>query len=136
MILVENSGLIHGRQSQSFEFFVPSTGTLTMQLADLVWPSAFQSLTASLTTSTSLLGALAQPGTLTWRIDTAGTFFAVVSGVAAGEFQLGLASLQIGFQPDLPAVPLPAGLWLLLSGLTSAGLLARRAQRRQRIRHV
>jgi hypothetical protein len=56
-----------------------------------------------------------------------GTTSAVTSTVFAGMWSINLTTDTLTYSvPGGTAVPLPAGLWLLLSGLASTGLLARR----------
>jgi hypothetical protein len=127
MILVEHTGMIFGSQASSFEVLAPGAGTLTLRLADLVFTSELQSLSADLSTATQLLAGLQGPGTLIWEVGAAGKYFATISGVAGGQFQLGLASFVVEFEPVLAPVPLPAGLWLLLTGIIALRGVARRA---------
>ena len=112
---IARTEMITGTDSIVLPFVVPGGipgGIVTVTLADLGWPGAMSSLSFAASTSTSLLAQLAAPGSLTFDIGGAGTYFATVFGVADPNFGSGLYSLNLSYSP----VPLPAAAWLLLSG--------------------
>jgi hypothetical protein len=120
---VARTEMISGTNSIVLPFIIPAGmqgGTVTVTLADLGWPGLMSSLSFAASTSTSLLAQLAAPGSLSFGIADAGTYFATVYGVADPNFGSGLYSLNLSYSP----VPLPASAWLLASGI--ALLRARR----------
>ncbi len=117
-MLVEDSPLINGKESTVYTVVAPTAGTLNVSLSNLNWPDRLSSLSFALTTTTGVLKTLSQEGSLTFDLSSAGTYYAIVSGTAAGHWNLGMYSLRIGFTTlDAPVVPLPASAWMLLAGL-------------------
>jgi hypothetical protein len=113
---IARTEMITGTDSIVLPFVVPggiTAGSVTVTLADLGWPGLMSSLSFAATTSTSLLGQLDGPGSLTFSISGPGSYFATVYGVADPSFGAGLYSLNLSYAP----VPLPAAAWLLMSGL-------------------
>ncbi len=113
---IARTEMIAGTQSITLPFYVPTGltgGNLQVTLSDLGWPSPMSSLSLAVTTSTSLLAQLAQPGSMTFGITGAGTYFATVYGVADPNSGNGLYSMNLSYSP----VPLPAAAGLLVSGL-------------------
>jgi len=64
-------------------------------------------------------------GESSFKVNQAGSYYALVSGTAQGALNMGLYSLKVDFAP----VPLPAAAVLLLSGLAGFSFT-------QRKRHV
>lgn len=117
--------MISGTDSIVLPFIIASgmpAGNVTVTLTDLGFPGPLTSLSFAATTSTSLLAQLAAPGSLTFGIAGAGTYFATVYGIADPSFGGGLYSLNLSYSP----VPLPGAAWLLASGIALFG--ARRKQ--------
>ena len=115
--LVQQSTLVINQQSNVYAFSAPGPGTLSVQLADIVWPVGLQGLSLSIDSPGSVLGSMASAGDLTLSVSGAGTYYADITGQAGGPLELGLYSLQIDFQPQGATVPLPTALILTLSGL-------------------
>ena len=122
-ILVAQTSMISGTVSTVDSFTAPGTGTVTVQLANIPWPSALSSLSFFAGSGTQVLASGTVPpangalsGTLLESFQvTPGTYFAHITGTAAsGPLDLGLYSMQVSFAP---AVPLPAAAWLLVGGL-------------------
>ena len=112
---IARTEMITGTDSIVLPFIVPaglSAGVLTVTLTDLAWPGLMSSLSFSATTSTSLLAQLDAPGSVSFAIGSAGSYFATVYGTADPNFGSGLYSLNLSYAP----VPLPAAAWLLASG--------------------
>jgi hypothetical protein len=112
---IARTEMITGTDSIVLPFIVPvgmQGGVLTVTLADLAWPGFMNSLSFAATTSTSLLAQLDAPGSVRFGLDSAGTYFATVYGIADPNFGSGLYSLNLSYSP----VPLPAAAWLLISG--------------------
>jgi hypothetical protein len=119
MMLVSETGLVSGSQSTVYTLVAPSAGSVTISLSNLSWPDPLASLSFALTTSTGVLKTMDQAGQMTIDLSGAGTYYALVSGIAQGKWDMGLYSLTASFSalPGGPEVPLPAAVWLLLSGL-------------------
>jgi len=117
-LLLAQTTLISGSASVTDSFTVASSGTVTVSLANLSWPERLSSLSFAATSPTQVLSAWSWSA-LAANVDTfkvdAGTYFAHITGQAAGLLNLGLYSLSISFQPN--AVPLPASAWMLLAGI-------------------
>jgi hypothetical protein len=103
---------------------VDAAGTLFVELADLAWSQAFESLTFTLAGATGVLGEISGPGLMSFDVGGPATFFAGVHADAAGLKDTGLYHLDISFVRSV--VPLPAAGWLLFSGLGGLALLRRR----------
>lgn len=126
VVLLEQSGLVSGSQSFVYEFRAPSAGTVNVQLSNLNWPERLASVSFVATSATSVLTPMSGVGITTFDVLGPGAYFAHVAGVAQGALDLGLYSLRITFDGIAAPVPLPAGVWLLLSGLGALGLPLRR----------
>jgi hypothetical protein len=130
-VLLEKSGLISGSQSFVFEMQAPGAGMVNVQLSNLGWPERLSSVSFAASTATSILSRLADEGSTSFHITGPGAYYAHVAGIAQGALQVGLYSLRITFSagntPGSP-VPLPAALWLLISGLGALALPFRHRQ--------
>jgi hypothetical protein len=126
-VLVAESGLIIGSQAADLSFIAPSAGRIDVRLTDLTWPTPLSSLLFSATSADSVLESMKGPGEVSFNVSSAGAYYAHLLGHAGGILGLGAYSLSMTFTPAA-AVPLPAGLWLLLSGLT-AGAIRLRSRR-------
>lgn len=115
-ILLVSTPLVQGSLASATPFSVPGAGTVTAILSDLDWPARLASLTFAATTPTSVLASLNGPGQVSFNVSGPGVYSAVVGAVASPTSFLGLGwySMTVDFAP---AVPLPASVWLLLSGL-------------------
>jgi len=131
-ILVAQTSMISGTVSTVDSFTAPAAGTVTIQLANIPWPTALSSLSFFAGTATQVLASGTVPppngalsGTLLDSFQVSpGTYFAHITGRAAsGPLDLGLYSMQVSFAP---AVPLPAAAWLLAGGLLLIAGLGRR----------
>lgn len=112
---------VDGVSLNSTSFEVSEAGAFTVSLIDYAFPDTFDELTVAITdAAASFFVAQVRAGVDPTQIvlDTAGTYVASVFASVEGT---GLYALSVT-PADLDVViPLPAGLWLLLSGL---GLLA------------
>ena len=122
-ILIAQTSMITGTVSTVDSFTAPGTGTVTIQLANIPWPSALSSLSFFASSGTQVVASGTVPlpngpisGTMLDSFQVSpGTYFAHITGTAApGSSDLGLYSMQVSFAP---AVPLPAAAWLLVGGL-------------------
>ena len=128
-VVFEQSGLISGQESYVFAFNAPSAGTMTARLSNLGWPERLSSLSFAASTATSVLTTLLDEGSISFDVTGPGAYYAHIAGTAQGALDLGLYSLRITFDSGMAPVPLPAGLPLLLLGLSAvAGALRRRTK--------
>jgi len=128
-ILVAQTNMISGTVSTVDSFSAPGTGTMTIELSNIPWPTTLSSLsffagTASQVLASGSLSSSTGPQLTESFQVTPGTYFAHVTGTApSGPLDLGLYSMQVSFAP---AVPLPAAAWLLAGGLLVLGAVGRR----------
>lgn len=140
MVMVEQAGLVTGRQSFVIPIQVGGPGQLSVSLKDLGWAGSLADLSFSLSRTGTLLnanpamlsavtgGPTESSGLKNYDISEAGTYYACISGKAVGPYNMGLYGLRVAFAAaDAPEVALPAAAWLLLSGLGGLiGLVRRR----------
>jgi len=116
-VLYNEAGFIEGQQSFVQSFDIASAGTLTITLSNIPWLDTISGLNCFLTTSSGLVGSTMAPGTESINVEP-GMIYAHWFGDAAGAYGIGVYGLDIKFQPNgVAAVPLPASLILLLSGM-------------------
>jgi hypothetical protein len=142
-MMLEQTGLISGRQSFVVPLQVSAPGQMSVQLSDLGWAGQLSDLSFTLSGANGLVSADPQmmsvvsggpaeaPRPKTFEISEAGTYYASISGKASGPYNLGLYGLRVMFAAAAappPAVPLPGAAWLLLGGL---GVLGRHVRRRR-----
>jgi len=117
MTLYNDAGFIQGEQSFTQSFDITTPGTLTVTLSSIPWLDTLSDLTCFLTTASGSIGSSMDGGTESISVGP-GVIYAHWFGVASGSFDIGVFGLNIVFQPsNVTAVPLPASLLLLLSGL-------------------
>jgi hypothetical protein len=121
-VLYDEAGFIKGQQSFSQMLNITGPGVLTVNLTNVSWPVQLSSLSFLLTTSLGSVGPAMSAGTESFTLSS-GRYFALWYGDAANGPQdpldLGVYGLKMTFHPYAapPPVPLPASVWLLLSGL-------------------
>jgi len=111
---------------------VPSQGTLNIELNNIPWPEALSSLNFMLSSSSQVLASMSMPESS--NSDSVqvgpGTYFAHLTGTAAGSLNVGLYSITVDFQPG-GVVPLPTSGGLLLIGLLAVLALSWPLERRK-----
>ena len=130
-LLVEASPLVSGTQSDVYTLSTSKAGSVTVSLSNLGWPDRLSTLSFALATSSGVLKTFSGEGQQTIDLGTAGTYYAIVTGTASGHWNLGMYSLRMSFSTlgEGPGpVPLPAAVWLMLSGLAGVLGLTRRKQ--------
>jgi hypothetical protein len=135
-VLLQQSTLVINQQSNVYAFTAPGPGTLTIDLTDVPWLAQLSSLSFSVDSSQSVLGTMSGAGQLTVTLSQAGTYYADVTGQAGGPLDLGVYSLQVGFQPQVAPVPLPGAILLTLCGLAILGCLQLAWTRNERFTYV
>jgi hypothetical protein len=115
-VLYDKAGFVQGSQSFVRSFNITTPGTLTISLTDVPWLDTLSNLNVFLTTASGPMGASMGSGTESMQVGP-GVIYAHWFGNADGQYKLGAYSLEIMFQPQISAVPLPGSLILLLSGL-------------------
>ncbi len=119
-ILYDGVGFMQGTQSFSESFNVASSGTLTVTLGNVPWPTQLSSLNMLVSQTSGASGPQMGAGTSSFNVN-AGNVFAQWFGTAQGPLNAGVYSLEIQFQPGAGTsgspVPLPTSIALLLSGL-------------------
>ncbi len=114
-VIFDSAGFIEGSQSFTTSFDITTPGTLTVSLADVPWLDTLSNLNVFLSSTTGLVAPSMAAGSETMQVEP-GRMFAHWFGAANGQYNVGVYSLQIDFQPSTVPVPLPKGLILLLSG--------------------
>lgn len=116
-------GFVRGGSLTSATMMTASAGTVTVKLSDLNWQQALGTLSFSLSNSTSKLLSTSGAGVWSWNIDAPTLLYASVYALASGAKNAGLYAIDISFTPSqLPEgapVPLPAAVWLLISGMAA-----------------
>lgn len=96
-------------------------GTVTVNLTDLGFPTALDTLKLLVTDLDGIWQSLDGTGSLLIDVSGPTKLFAAVFARSTGD-SLGLYNINASFAP----VPLPAAAWLLLSGLGGLGLFRRK----------
>jgi len=139
MVLVSDTTLVIGTQSQVFSFIAPGPGTVSVQLANLNWPQPLSTLSFMAGSANQVLASWSDPSsqptpsskTLYFQVAQGGTYFADVAATAGGPLDLGVYSLSVQWANPPSPVPLPASDWLLAAGIVVLiGLLPERRRRR------
>ena len=115
-IVYENTGWIVGSDSIAESFVAnvtPLDYLLTFSDLSFAPDFGFDSLFLTLNTSTELIDSLIGPGSFTFSATLGETYFITVLGEGGGNFRTGLFGVQV----EAPAVPEPATMLLLASGL-------------------
>ncbi len=118
-VVYQDVDFFESKGSNSEAFQINSAGIYKATLTDFKFPSSFSGNFALGVVSggNEMVGSTAGPGSFTFQA-TVGTYWASVFGVTAGSLDLGLYGIRIEqLSGQVSAVPLPAGMLLLASGL-------------------
>jgi hypothetical protein len=130
-VLINETTLVSGTNSSVEAFTVPTAGTITVQLSNIAWPQALDSLSFVASSASNVLSAWQGAGTESFNV-AAGTYYAHVTGTAGGLLDLGLYSLTVSFRSAVAPVPLPSSqallLWALVMSLGLGWLQGRRGR--------
>jgi hypothetical protein len=123
LTLFQGTTLVYGQQSDVYSLNDPGPGTLEIVLQDMAWPEPLQDISLSLVNANGTLGTMSGPGDLDILNTKGGPFAAYVTSLAGNTLglNLGLYSLKIEYVPLGSPVPLPAAIFLLLSGMGVLG---------------
>jgi hypothetical protein len=132
-VMVKDSPLLYGSQTVAYSMNVTGAGSLSVALDDLNFPTALADLSFALATTSGVLQTLTGEGDAQFDVDSAGTYWAIVSGRGLGKFGIGQLSLSVVFSPldsgpGPTPVPLPGALALLLAGLAGTFGVARKRE--------
>ncbi len=114
-VLYSQSTYVKGNAGNVTTLETPGAGELFLTLTDLDFPTQFASLDFSLSSSSTALTGLADPGTLQLSVTGPTTLYADVFASAQGKCDVGLYNLTATFLGNASPVPLP-GSGTLLSG--------------------
>jgi hypothetical protein len=118
-VLYDGAGFLYGTQAFSESFDLPSAGILSVTLTDVAWPQQLASLKMSVGTTAGIMktgDATNTPFSSSFSVK-AGDVFTQWFGTAQGTLKTGLYTVNINFQPQGSAVPLPKSIALFLSGI-------------------
>jgi hypothetical protein len=121
--LYDGTTLFAGISFTRIQLDLPGAGLLRVQLSDLAFPALAGLLSVTLVQGGDVKGILPAPGLLELEVSGPGRYFAYVYAVGAPNVSAASFYLNIT-QTRQEAIPLPAALWLLLSGLLAFGRAA------------
>lgn len=110
------------------EFKAPTAGVVTLTVIDDKLGALLQSLETYISTNGVTKYTLTGPGSLVFTVESQQRFAASIYAVAKPSPGYGAYDLRVDFAAQAVSVPLPAGAWLLVSGV--AGLTGLRRRRR------
>lgn len=110
------------------EFRAPTSGVVTLKVVDDGLGALLQSLETYISTNGVTKYTLIGPGSLVFTVESQQQFAASIYSVAKTTPGYGAYDLTVDFAAQAVTVPLPAGVWLLVSGVV--GLTGLRRRRR------
>jgi PEP-CTERM motif-containing protein len=115
-VLYDSASIISGQGGASQALDLSTAGTLTITVTNIPWLDVVSELTSFLSTTSGVVGGkMYAAGSETISVGP-GTYYASWFGDAQGTYNEGVIGVKIQWQP-VNAVPLPASLVLLISGL-------------------
>jgi hypothetical protein len=127
VVLYEGAGFIQNEQAFVESFDISTPGTLTVSLSKVSWLDTISNLTCFVNTASGDVGsAFTAGGTESFNVKP-GMIYAQWFGNADGTYHLGAYEIKIDFCPTGTAVPVPASIILLLSGLPAFWAFRRRS---------
>jgi hypothetical protein len=112
------------------DFFSSREGTVTLTTKTFQWGDLLSELSTNVFVAGAPKLTLANTGSLVFSVGAGQVFSTSLRLATTGPKGYGMAGFDMSFVPKVTQVPLPAGLWLLASGVA---LLAGGARRRRDI---
>jgi hypothetical protein len=131
--LIDGGAPPAGKKTWGTSVQLATPGTLTVRAYDLgvemTLMDRLQSLSFSVSNSTSILGSHVGDGSMSFDLNGPGEYFVNFAAVLKSGALLPLVSWSVSFTPNASQVPLPAGVWLMFAGLAWAiGMQRKRAK--------
>jgi hypothetical protein len=116
-VIFDSMSFFQGQQAFTQSFSVTTPGTLSVSLSDMPWLDAVSDLSFFLSSPTGTVGqTLSGNGSELISIGP-GTYTANWFGNSAGTYNMGVVGVDVNFFAKGTPVPLPASLFLMLTGL-------------------
>jgi hypothetical protein len=112
------------------DFFSTQEGTVTLTTKTFQWGDLLSELTTNVFVAGAPALTMTGKGSLVFNVGAGQVFSTSMRLAATGPMGFGLGGFDMSFAPKLTQVPLPAGVWLLASGVA---LLAGGVRRRHDI---
>jgi hypothetical protein len=115
-VLYDSASLVSGQGGGTQSLDLSTAGTLTITVTNIPWLDVVSDLTSFVSTTSGVIGGkMYAAGSESLSVGP-GTYYASWFGDAQGTYNEGVVGVKIQWQP-VNAVPLPASLVLLISGL-------------------
>jgi hypothetical protein len=116
-VIFDSMSFFQGQEGFTQTFNVATAGTLSVSLSDVPWLDNVANLSFFLSSPTGTVGqALSGNGSELISVGP-GTYTANWFGNAAGTYNMGVVGVDVNFYPQGTTVPLPASIFLMLTGL-------------------
>ncbi|NOZ37992.1 MAG: hypothetical protein GXP11_07995 [Gammaproteobacteria bacterium] len=120
-VIYENAKLVSGNDETYVGYLNKSvnlshSGTYQATLSDFNFPTRFDMLGLTVTSSTKKMGQIWNSGNFNFKAD-AGKYFLGLVYQTDETFNLGMYGVKLSYLDHPSAVPLPSALWLMLTGV-------------------
>lgn len=131
-VIYEDARLVSGDSKTYVGYFnqrldLTQAGSYQATLSDFEFPASFDMLGLTISSSTQKMGEVWNSGSFSFNADP-GKYFLGLFYKTDASLNLGMYGVKLSYpgQPGASAVPLPAALWLMLTGLMAiAGYMRR-----------